>query len=59
MEKTGKVQTLVVSGKKLFGTDDKERSLTRKAYLKQKQNENKKPNLVKEVRLINACIEQG
>ena len=59
MEKTGKVQTLVGSGKKLFETDDKERSLAGKADLKQKQKENKKPNLVKEVRLINACIEQG
>jgi hypothetical protein len=50
---------LVGSGKKLFDTDGKERSLTREDYLKQKQKGNKKPNLVKEVRLVNACIEQG
>ncbi|MDB4482135.1 hypothetical protein N9022_00620 [bacterium] len=59
MKKAGKIQTLFGSGKKLFGTDGKERSLTGKAYLKQKQNENKKPTLVKEDRLINTCIEQG
>jgi hypothetical protein len=59
MEKTGKVQTLVGSGKKLFGTVHEERSLAREDYLKQKEKENKKPNLVKEVRLVNACIEQG
>jgi len=59
VEKKGKIQTLFGSGEELFGTVHEERSLALEDYLKQKEKENKKPNLVKEVRLVNACIEQG
>jgi hypothetical protein len=59
MEKTGKVQTLVVQGKNCSILGVRNDFSGGRAYLKPEQKGNKKPNLVKEVRLVNACIEQG